>query len=187
MKNIFLYLIVLSLMIIGYQQLFAGKNDRTKEEKIKAILEDVNLAPDFSLSSINDSTYTLSELKGKVVILNFWATWCGPCIMEIPDFNELYKKHSRDDLEILSISISDTKKALNNFVKVRPIHYPVLFGSQKNIDKILMEYGGVYAVPTSILIGKKGNVLKTYPGALLKGYPIFTAFLQDLALALYEK
>lgn len=173
--------------MIGYHGLFGNDEpEKSKEEKLKAILEDVNLAPDFTLVAMNDTSYTLSEMQGKVVLINFWATWCGPCRMEIPDFNEIYKEHS-EDLEILGISISDTRKALDNFVKVFPMEYPVLYGKQRKMDKILRSYGGVYAVPTSVLIGRKGDILHTYPGALLKGHPIYTKFQQDLAAAIKQK
>lgn len=173
--------------MIGYHGLFGNDElEKSKEEKLREILEDVNLAPDFTLDAMNDSTYTLSEMQGKVVLLNFWATWCGPCRMEIPDFNEIYKVNS-NDLEILGISISDTRKALENFVKVFPMDYPVLYGKQRKMDKILRSYGGVYAVPTSVLIGRKGDILHTYPGALLKGHPIYTKFQQDLATAIKQK
>ena len=186
--NRFIALFILCLCF-GYQNIYAKKVEKieTKEDKIKAILDAKNYAPDFALKSLIDSTYTLSEMRGKVILLNFWATWCGPCRMEIPDFNEIYKKHGSANIEILSISISDTRKALENFIKVYPMDYPVLYGKQKELDKIMRDYGGVYAVPTSVLIGKKGDVLKTYPGALLKGHPIYAAFLNDLNSALRQK
>ncbi len=176
-------------MSLGLHDIYSNNlvKTQTKEDKIKAILDAKNYAPDFTLKALNDSSYTLSELRGKVVLLNFWATWCGPCRMEIPDFNEIYKEYGSKDIEILSISISDTRKALENFIKVYPMDYPVLYGKQKELDKIMRDYGGVYAVPTSVLIGRKGDVLKTYPGALLRGHPIHTAFMNDLASALKQK
>ena len=112
---------------------------------------------------------SLSNLRGKVILINFWATWCGPCIMEIPDFNELYKKYSEDDFEILGISISDSKKQLIKFKNSYNIFYPLLYGDQYQMNKIQMEYG-VYAVPMSLLINKKGEVIRMYPGAIVKQF-----------------
>ena len=185
-------ILIIGLIIfsgIGLHNIYSNNliKEKSKEDKIKAILDEKNYAPDFTLKALNDSSYTLSELRGKVVLLNFWATWCGPCRMEIPDFNEIYDEYGSENIEILSISISDTRKALENFIKVYPMHYPVLYGKQRELDKIMRDYGGVYAVPTSVLIGRKGDVLKTYPGALLKCHPIHTAFMNDLSLALRQK
>ncbi len=188
MKKVSYLLLFSALILIGYHELYgSNETEKSKDEKLKAILHDNNYAPDFTLDALHDSTYTLSEMRGKVVLINFWATWCGPCRMEIPDFNEIYKEHNREDLEILGISISDKRKALENFVKVFPMEYPVLYGKQRKMDKLMRNYGGVYAVPTSVLIGRNGDILKTYPGALLKGHPIYTGFIQDLEMALKQK
>ena len=163
--------------------------DLTQEQKnaIQKINQDIQFAPDFTLSSTTDSSFTLSELRGKVVILNFWATWCGPCRLEIPDFNELYKEHKKDGLEILGISISDNKKALQNFSKSYRVDYPLLFDSPRNMDKLTRSYGGVYAVPTSYIIGRKGNVITSFPGAIIKGQYGYAEFMEKVNFALREK
>ena len=154
-----------------------------RREKVELFLEGYNQgktnhAPEISLSSYNDSLYVLSNLKGKVVLLNFWATWCGPCRMEIPDFNELYEKYQKDGFEILGVSLTDSKKQLIDFSKTYGVKYPLLYGSYEEIEKITLSYGGVPAVPWSFLIGVSGDIIKTYPGAILKSYdPIM---FQDL-------
>jgi len=148
-------------------------NELSQEQinKIKEVTNDINKASNFSLKSvIEDSTYTLSNMNDKVILINFWATWCGPCRMEIPDFNELYKKYSDKGLEILGISISDTKDQLVNFLKAYTIDYPVLYGNQIDMQKIIMDYGGVYSIPMSFLIGKNNEIKRVYPGAILKQY-----------------
>ena len=127
-------------------------------------------APDFTLQSINDSTYTLRKMEDKVILINFWATWCGPCRMEIPEFNELRKKYHEIGFEILGISVDDSKKSLINFTKSFSIKYPLLYGSAKDMSKIMRDYGGVHAVPSSFLIGKDGSIIWSYPGAILKNY-----------------
>tara|TARA_Y100000590_G_C15386712_1_gene888517 strand:- start:32 stop:613 length:582 start_codon:yes stop_codon:yes gene_type:complete len=140
--------------------------DRLK--KIESLLSNKKeLAPDISLKSYNDSLFVLSEMKGKVVLVNFWATWCGPCRMEIPDFNELYKKYNKYGFDILGISLSDTKEQLINFAKVYEVEYPLLYGTFKEIDSITRSYGGIPAVPWSFLIGVDGDIIKTYPGAII--------------------
>ena len=139
-------------------------------EAIKKLTDNINTAPDFTLSSLDDSTYTLSNMKDNVVLLNFWATWCGPCRMEIPDFNELYLKHHKEGFEILGIAMDGNKKSLKNFTKSYTMEYPVLYGSARDLNKVSMDYGGVMSLPTSILIGKNNEVIRTYPGAILKSY-----------------
>ena len=165
MNNIYYIL----LLLLSFS--FSEKIPDDLLNKLKEVTQDVNKASDFSLKSINaDSIYTLSELKDKVVLINFWATWCGPCRMEIPDFNELYEKYPREEFEILGISISDTAEQLKNFLKAYKIDYPVLYGSQSEMQKIIIDYGGVYSIPMSFLIGKDNEVKRVYPGAILKQY-----------------
>ncbi len=163
--RIIILLVTLSLVI--------SNNEITDDrlERIQSLLSDKKeLAPDIALNSSSDSLYVLSELKGKVVLINFWATWCGPCRMEIPDFNDLYKKYNKDGFEILGISLSDTKKQLIDFAKVYNVEYPLLYGNFKEIDSITRSYGGVPAVPWSFLIGVEGDIIKTYPGAIIAQY-----------------
>jgi len=165
-------LLIMSLVALGYIVLFSQDSliNISQKDKVKKALQDINKAPDFTLESINDSIYTLSKMEGKVVFINFWATWCGPCRMEIPEFNEFQKNYHEKGLEILGISISDNKKQLKNFAKSFSVDYPLLYGSAKEMNKIMRDYGGVYAVPSSFLTGKNGNIVWSYPGAILKNY-----------------
>ena len=119
--------------------------------------------------SINKSI-TLDSLRGKVVLINFWATWCGPCRMEIPDFYDLYNKYNEQGFEILGISISDSQDQLLKFKNAYNIFYPILYGDQMSMYKIQMEYGGVYSIPTSFLIDKYGEIIRFYPSAILKQF-----------------
>ena len=173
MKNkIIKLLLIVFFGTIGYIALFSQDTLITlsQKEKIKKVLQDINKAPDFTLQALNDSSYTLSKMDGKVVLINFWATWCGPCRMEIPEFNELHKSYHEKGLEILGISVSDNKKQLKNFAKSFAVDYPLLYGSARDMNNIMKDYGGVYAVPSSFLIGKEGSIIWSYPGAILKLY-----------------
>ena len=153
----------------------------SQKEALNKVLGDINKAPDFTLTAMNDSIYTLSKLEGKVVLIYFWATWCGPCRMEIPEFNEMHKSYHEKGLEILGISVSDNKKQLKNFAKSFAVDYPLLYGGAREMNKIMKDYGGVYAVPSSFLVGKNGNIVWSYPGAILKNYDP-----QTFATLLYE-
>jgi len=157
---------VVTALLIGIFGLFilTGQSKITdaQKRKIAALTKDINLAPDFTLKDVRtDSVISLSALRGRVVIVNFWATWCYPCRMEIPDFNDLYNKYKDDGLTILGISVSDQKKALTNFIKSYQVDYPVLYGSPNELGKITAQYGGINAVPTSFLIGRDGNIIKS--------------------------
>ena len=169
---------VLGLFLLFSQEL---KLNLSQKKALNKVLGDINKAPDFTLTAMNDSIYTLSKLEGKVVLINFWATWCGPCRMEIPEFNEMHKSYHERGLEILGISVSDNKKQLKNFAKSFAVNYPLLYGGAREMNKIMKDYGGVYAVPSSFLVGKNGNIVWSYPGAILKNYDP-----QTFATLLYE-
>ena len=141
-------------------------------------------APDFTLSLFNsksvlskDTSITLSSLKGNVVLLNFWATWCGPCIAEIPEFNDLYNKYKMEGFEILGVSVSDNYRQLEKFTKKIDVQYKLLFGTTDNMSSIMQDYGNVYSVPISFLINKDGLVVRGYPGAILGEY--WSSLLKD--------
>ena len=169
MNNFYKYLLPLFICIGFIFSESELSDDRIS--KIKSLIEkSKNYAPDFKLNDSNDSLYVLSDLRGKVVLINFWATWCGPCRMEIPDFIELYDKYNDKGFEILGISLSDSKEALVNFANVYKVNYPFLYGNNKQINEITNLYGGVPAVPWSFLVGVNGEIIDTYPGAILKQY-----------------
>ena len=184
MKNKMLKLIIVGVLgTLGVFLLFSQeiKFSLSQKEALNKVLGDINKAPDFTLTAMNDSIYTLSKLEGKVVLINFWATWCGPCRMEIPEFNEMHKSYHERGLEILGISVSDNKKQLKNFAKSFAVNYPLHYGGAREMNKIMKDYGGVYAVPSSFLVGKNGNIVWSYPGAILKNYDP-----QTFATLLYE-
>ena len=166
MKYTNFILILFTLVKLCYNQELT--NDQI--DKIKEITENVNKAPNFSLKSVSDSLYVLDEMKGKVVLLNFWAIFCGPCRLEIPDFNDLYDKYNKRGFEILGISTIDTKQNLEKFLKAYKMDYPVLYGTPHEIQNVTSAYGGIYSIPQSFLIDKNGEIIRVYPGAILKDF-----------------
>ena len=160
-SRIYIYIVfIFSSILFSKKEELNIKNTSNQDSidnVIQELLATTNKVPEFSLYSNKGNMYDIRSLEGKVVLLNFWATWCGPCRMEIPELNEMQKKYGDDNFVILGISISDTKKALNDFMKYYEVEYPLLYGTPKEIEKVLIDYGGIYSVPTSILINKKGE------------------------------
>lgn len=89
------------------------------------------LAPDLSLTDIDDRTLSTSSLRGKVVVVNFWAAWCAPCAKEIPEFVALQGKYQDQGLQVIGVSIDDSESELRNFCRHARMNYPVVAGSQK--------------------------------------------------------
>ena len=133
-------------------------------------------APDFTLQSLDGERYTLSKLRGKVVLVNFWATWCPPCRQEIPALTRLHSGYKERDFMVLGISLDDlSPEQIKNFARNYKISYPVLHGPRSELSAITRAYGGIQAVPTSFLIDKQGNIRAQYIGARSE-----QAFLADI-------
>lgn len=120
-------------------------------------------APDFALQDLSGHTVHLSDLRGKAVVLNFWATWCPPCKEEIPWFIDLQNKYGSQGLQIIGVSMDDGgKDAVAPFARDMGINYKVLLGDSEVADL----YGGVHALPTTFYIGRDGKVLEYVPGLI---------------------
>ena len=121
-----------------------------------------SVAPDFSLKSVPEGkTVTLSSLRGKAVVVNFWATWCGPCKIEMPWLVDLQKKYGDQGLQIVGITKDDTNEAtIEKFTKKMGVNYTVLVGNQHVVDL----YGGVGGLPTSFFVNRSGKVVHEIVG-----------------------
>jgi thiol-disulfide isomerase/thioredoxin len=121
-------------------------------------------APDFTLESLDGKNMTLSDLRGKAVLLNFWATWCMPCKVEMPWFVELQKQYGPEGLQVIGVAMDDSgKDDIAKFAKDMGVNYPVLLGKEAVGDA----YGGVPALPESFFIGRDGKIVDKIIG--LKG------------------
>jgi len=117
-------------------------------------------APDFQLLGLDGKPVTLAGSKGKVVLVNFWATWCGPCRAEIPDLVELQKRY-KDRLQILGLVVDDEDlDAIKKFAARFGINYPVAVAT----NDIRTQYGGIPALPTSFVLDSEGRVVQKHEG-----------------------
>jgi cytochrome c biogenesis protein CcmG/thiol:disulfide interchange protein DsbE len=127
-------------------------------------------APTVTLKDLNDKDVTLQQYKGQVVLVNFWATWCGPCKVEIPWMIEFQKKYSPRGFTILGVSMDEEgKKAIDPFLEKErfdvggqkeSMNYPILLGS----DAIAEKFGGILGLPTTMLFTRDGKKVRTIVG-----------------------
>jgi thiol-disulfide isomerase/thioredoxin len=122
-------------------------------------------APNFALKNAAGQTVELKRLAGKVVVVNFWATWCGPCRMEIPGMLEVYKKYKGKGLEIVGVSLDQKGwSVVTPYVEKTKIDYPIVLGT----DQVVSDYGNFQAIPTTFVVDKKGNIVGEHTGSMSK-------------------
>ena len=121
---------------------------------------------DFTLKDMHGTNVRLTDYKGKVILMNFWATWCGPCKTEIPAFNQLYDQYKDQGLIVLGVSTDDEPEALRAYAETMKMTYPVLVGLSK--EEILDAWGPIYAIPTSFFVGRDGSICGKHMGPATK-------------------
>jgi peroxiredoxin len=117
-------------------------------------------APDFSLKSSTGENLRLSEYRGDVVMINFWATWCGPCRQEMPLLDELYSRYERVGFNLLGVNIDDDPSRAMKMVADLGVSFPVLFDARKEVSKLYQ----VNAMPVTVLVDRDGNVRHVHHG-----------------------
>jgi peroxiredoxin len=137
-----------------------SKPPTVKAASLKAE-KDRKPAPDFTLKDADGKTVHLSDYKGKVVLLDFWATWCGPCRIEIPWFMELQRKNKDKGFEVLGVAMDDEGwEVVKPFIADLGVNYRVVIGN----DATAQAYGGIDALPTTFLIDKAGKIAAVHVG-----------------------
>lgn len=131
------------------------------------------LAPAFLLETVAGGKTGPQEHRGKVVILNFWATWCPPCKREIPDFIVLQSLYGGRGLQILGVALDDPSP-VKEFCETRGINYPVVYGT----DDVARLYGGISGIPTTYVIDRSGSIVRRYEG--LRSREVFEDDIRQL-------
>jgi peroxiredoxin len=117
-------------------------------------------APDFALKSASGENLRLSEYRGDVVMINFWATWCGPCRQEMPLLDELYSRYQRVGFNLLGVNIDDDTGRAMKMIDELGVTFPVLFDSRKEVSKLY----DVGAMPVTVLVDRDGKVRHVHHG-----------------------
>ncbi|WP_427337747.1 TlpA disulfide reductase family protein [Caloranaerobacter sp. DY30410] len=151
------------------------KEDSSNEEKIEiedeSLVEEVlpmqigSIAPEFTLETLEGKMVSLEDYRGKIVLINFWATWCPYCVKEMPDLNRLYLENKDDNFVVLGIDVAENKSKVENFVKEGGYEFPILLDKTGKVAQNYLVSG----LPMSVMIDEKGRIralhlgMMTYP------------------------
>lgn len=162
--------ILIILFFVATVNIVSCSKEKSEEPKINQLenssgFQEETKAPDFNLESTNGENVKLSDFAGKIVILDFWATWCGPCRMGVPDLVAIQDEY-KDNVVIIGISLDDqrTKKDIAPFMKQYGVNYPVVYGN----SEVVMNYGNIRAIPTSFIVDQNGNIVDKHIGLVSK-------------------
>lgn len=144
--------VVISLMLVfGIQKTRHASSQHTGAGKLQG-----QTAPDFTLTSLDGKTVKLSDFRGKAVLLNFWATWCEPCKIEMPWFVDLQKKYGPQGLQVLGVAMDDASpKEIAQFAQKLGVNYPIVIGKESVGD----QYGGIPYLPSTFYIDREGRIV----------------------------
>lgn len=178
-KQSILIIALLSLLIVAVScsKKEQGQADKEAQKSQPAVQKEAETqkapgaigskAADFNLVDLEGNEVTLDTWEDKVILLNFWATWCPPCRVEIPDFIEMYDKYKDQGLVILGLSgFREDLSKIKPFAEENNMNYPILFVEQDKIQSLVTNYGGVEGIPTTFLIDPDGIIRHKWVGPI---------------------
>ncbi len=122
--------------------------------------EDIRSAPDFTLTDAKGQSITLSDLRGQVVMINFWASWCGPCREEMPLLEQIHQRYAELGFTLLGINVEENSADGREFILKHPVSFPILYDPKNNLSKLY----DVIAMPSTVLIDRQGNIRYLHHG-----------------------
>jgi len=167
MKNIFIFIIIIAIGGSSYYvfQKYSGHN----KPYHNPILGQTR--PEFAIEDLQGKMRSIREWDNKVILLNFWATWCPPCRREIPEFIQLQKKYGRQNFQIIGIAV-DNETNVRKFAKKTKINYPIMAAQEEAVG-LARRYGNrTDSLPYSVFIDRKGKISATFTGELGKNRAI---------------
>ncbi len=160
----------------GTDHLIAVLQRSAEQKKIRESLVVGVKFPDFDAKDLAGNPLSVSRFKGKVVLVDFWATWCFPCMIELPNVLEVYKKNHKQGFEIIGVSLDDSRPTLERFLKEKAIPWPQYFDGLAWGNKLVLKYG-VNNLPATYLIDRKGKII----GKDLRGDELAAAVIAALS------
>lgn len=158
-------LAILGILVLGSgeKEKIAGNPEGKEPGPVKVGIYEGEMAPDFTLEGLRGEKVGLSEKRGKVVLLNFWATWCPPCRREIPSMVELYKKRKDNGLEMLGVNLDKIDRSgVEKFSREYGIDFPILLDPSGKVAALY----GIVALPTTLLLDRKGKIRARVTGGV---------------------
>ncbi|MDA8353811.1 MAG: thiol-disulfide oxidoreductase ResA [Firmicutes bacterium] len=151
-----LMLVMVVLVGLAIYQTMGGEGEK------ETAVEPGKKAPDFQLETLDGEKMKLSDLKGKVVLLNFWASWCEPCRDEMPAIQTVYDKHKDKGFEVVGVNIAETQVAVNAFARQYELKFPIAMDRERKVT----EQYGIGPIPSSIFIDREGNIIRKVNGQM---------------------
>ena len=157
----FLWVGLIAVLVVGGYFMLRKDDSRAAEAPRPGLPPTAvtGAAPAFTLVDLGGKNVSLSDFQGKIVVLDFWATWCPPCRREIPDFISLQNQYASQGVQIVGIALDEPEK-VQAFARDNGMNYPVLLGN----DAISAKYGGIDGIPTTFIIDRTGRIVNRFEG-----------------------